>query len=106
MIVHISQTANSDSIVIRPLRMIRIRASVFIGDGGTIEDRVSRVVVKNRTGAPFPLFLCPINVRSIPGVPRQACSQLEEAKVRDGIFVIVARVEGVDLPPKTATTRG
>lgn len=44
----------------------------------------------------------PLRIRRVPSIPREPRGQLEEAAVRDGVFIAVPVVEGVDLPAQAA----
>lgn len=54
--------------------------------------------------APIPYPLRPVCVGLIPRILGKPGGDIEENPVRDGVFVIIAGVEGKNLPPQSATT--
>lgn len=55
---------------------------------------------------PVPGLLRPVAVRVVPRVACEARPEREEAPVRDGVLVVVAVVEGEDLPLQAAAAGG
>ena len=54
---------------------------------------------------PVPHLLNPVKVRLIAGVCSQSSTNIDEAAVRDAVLVIVALVEGEDLPAQATAAR-
>lgn len=88
--------------VVGPLDVVQIRAL----DGGVsaVEDLES-IADQADLDAPVVSALGPVGVRLVARVGVQARGDVEERALRDRVLVVVAVVEGEDLPPQTAVAR-
>lgn len=83
--------------VVTPPRMIEASTILPAVYPGAIID-VEVLVNQTHTFGPFPHFLRPGKVRRVARVPSQPGRKLEEAAVRNGIFIVPPCAGGEDLP--------
>lgn len=101
VVVHIRSTGKVHACVITPLDVVELTA---------IQERIGTVekLVFWRNEAyrlrPVVSRLGPQSICVIIGVSCKTGSKLEEDTVRNGVFVVVAVVKRIDLPPKSTVT--
>lgn len=99
IVVHVGGSQQIDTRVVRPLDLIGI-GTVVVGVG-TVMELVLRRHDANSLG-PVPHPLGPFGVSLVARVLSQARREVEETAVRDGVLVVVAAVERVNLPSEPA----
>ena len=100
---HDSGTVDEGAHVVGPLAIIDLGAiDQIVGAVVDVEARVNQP----DGGHPVPLFLRPVRVGAVAGVPSQTGSELEEPAVGDGGLVVVAGVGSDPLPFQAASALG
>jgi hypothetical protein len=87
--------------IVRPLDGLNVGA--VLQTVGSVEVVVVRAHQSHRQ-FPLPCLLCPVGVGLVSKVLVQACSNVEKASIGDCVLVVVAVVEGEDLPPQASAT--
>lgn len=82
-----------------------IKLCAIDGVIASVKEVVLRISQSDR-GHPVPHPLCQFEIRVVPRINSQASSHVEEAAIRDGVLIVVAVVEGEDLPLQPAPTGG
>lgn len=96
-------TQHVNTSVVRPLNVVD-RSAVECIVRAIVE--MIRVVHQPNLAYPVPDLLSPLSVRLVARISSKTCGNVEEAAVGNGVLVVVAAVEGEDLPPQTAAASG
>jgi len=99
MIIHVGQSSEIETIVVRPLLIVCDCA--IVGYIRAVIDLESVLLEENRITEPIPLLLCPINKSAVTSVSSQLRSEEEETTVRSDVLVVVAIVKSKHLPSET-----
>lgn len=101
-VVHVCRAVQKDAGIVSPGNVVE-RGAVD-GVVCAVVEEITRANEAN-VGRPVPRLCRPLGVGGIAGIPGEACGQIEEAALRDGVLVRVTGVEGKDLPSQ-ATAAG
>jgi len=99
MVVHVRQSCNIETVVVRPLLIVC--DGTIVGNIRAVIDLEAVGLIEHRIAEPIPLFLCPIHESSVASVSGQFRGEKEETAVRSNVLVVVAIVESEHLPSET-----
>ena len=98
-VVHHGSTIEIDACIVAPLQLPNHGAVLSLICTIVKVKAIFPILDVAHSNCPVPGPLSPFNVRGISSISAQACCDIEEAAIRDGVFIIVSAIEGKDLPP-------
>lgn len=100
--MHIHSPHQVGAVVVSPLFIAQGLAIILELRGITHIPRF--IIDQGRRARPIPGLLCPLGVGVVVGVPGQACSQLEESPVGNGVLHRITRLIREQLPAQSTAT--